>query len=182
MHSIFEKVLHVILNIVTVIGIFIVALVIYNHVQLQILNKNYTNFFGYTIFEISTGSMKDTLNVYDVVLVKITEEVNQNDIITYQYGDEMITHRIVEINDNEIVTKGDANNTEDKRITKEDIVGKVVFICPKAGIWMRVFSEPKILVSLCITLILIEKSITKESDSEKHRALTRRKRKEEKVE
>lgn len=182
MCQIFEKILHVILNIVIIIGIFVLILVAYNYVQLQILDKSYTNFFGYTIFEISTGSMKDTLNVYDVVLVKITNEVDKNDIITYQYGDEMITHRIVEINDNEIVTKGDANNTEDKRITKEDVVGKVVSVYPKAGIWVKIFSEPKILVSLCITLVLIGKSITKENDSEKHQVLARRKRKEEKIE
>lgn len=182
MHSIFEKVIHTILNILIFVGIFIMILVGYNYVQLQILNKSYTNFFGYTIFEISTGSMKDTLNIYDIVIVKITKEVNQNDIITYQYGDEMITHRIIEMKENEIITKGDANNSEDKKITKENVIGKVIFVCPKAGIWIRVFSEPKVLVSLCITLILIGKATAKENNSKKHRFLTEIRRKEEKIE
>lgn len=180
MHSIiFEKIMHAILNIIIAIGIIIAVVVIYNYVQLQIFNKDYTNFFGYTIFEISTGSMEDTLHVYDIVLVKITKEVEKDDIITYKYENEMITHRIVEINENEIITKGDANNTEDKMISKESVVGKVIFVCPKAGIWTRVFSEPKILVSLCITCILIGKLITNGNDSEKHRSLTKRRRKEE---
>ena len=75
--NIFEKLIQIILNILIVIAFLVILLVGYNYIQLEILHKDYTDFFGYTIFEVSTGSMKDTLNIYDVILVKITKEVKK---------------------------------------------------------------------------------------------------------
>lgn len=178
MHLDFRKTLHILLNIIICIGILIVILVGYNYVQLQILHKNYTNFLGYTIFEISTGSMKDALDIYDVVVVKITKDVNEDDIISYQEGNEIITHRVLKINGEEITTRGDANNTEDKTITKDNVIGKVIYVCEKTGIWVRVFSEPYILISICITFILIGKSIENGNNREKQQGYTRKRRRE----
>ena len=155
MYKVFEKVAHIILNIVIAIVFLVVLIVGYNYIQLQILNKDYTNFFGYTVFEVSTGSMAKTLNIYDVILVKITKEVEQGDIITYKYNDELITHRIMKIDGDKLITKGDANNTEDKAITKDDIIGKVISVYPQLGIWTKVFTEPNVLICAFITLILI---------------------------
>lgn len=162
-YRILEKILHAILNIIIVIVTVFVIVVGYNYIQLQIMNKDYTNLFGYTLFEVSTGSMAKTLNVYDVVIVKITKEVETDDIVTFKLEDELITHRIININGNEITTKGDANNTEDKTITKDAIIGKVVSVIPQLGIWSKVFTEPKVLISIFITLILIGLAINKES-------------------
>lgn len=162
-----EKVFHSILNIIIVLAIIVMIFVTYNYIQLHFLGKEYTNFFGYTIFEISTGSMKDTLNVYDIILVKITKDVQLGDIITYSNENETITHRVISINENEIVTKGDANNTQDTKITKDMVIGKVVSSYSKIGIWIRVFSDYKVLISVFITLMLIEKSISKDRRTKK---------------
>ena len=166
MYKVFEKVAHIILNIVIAIVFLVVLIVGYNYIQLQILNKDYTNFFGYTVFEVSTGSMAKTLNIYDVILVKITKEVEQGDIITYKYNDELITHRIMKIDGDKLITKGDANNTEDKAITKDDIIGKVISVYPRVGIWTKVFTEPNVLISVFVTLVLIGLAITKEDKEE----------------
>lgn len=166
MYKVFEKVAHIILNIVIAIVFLVVLIVGYNYIQLQILNKDYTNFFGYTVFEVSTGSMAKTLNIYDVILVKITKEVEQGDIITYKYDGELITHRIMKIDGDKLITKGDANNTEDKAITKDDIIGKVISVYPKVGIWVKVFTEPNVLISVFVTLVLIGLAITKEDKEE----------------
>lgn len=162
MYKIFEKVAHVILNLIIALVTLIVIVVGYNYIQLQIMNKDYTNFFGYTIFEVSTGSMAKTLNVYDIILVELTKEVEIGDIITYKKDKELITHRIMEINGDKLITKGDANNTEDEEITKDAIVGKVISVYPKLGVWAKVFSEPNVLISVFITLILIGLAITNE--------------------
>ena len=166
MYKVFEKVAHIILNIVIAIVFLVVLIVGYNYIQLQILHKDYTNFFGYTVFEVSTGSMAKTLNIYDVILVKITKEVEQGDIITYKYDGELITHRIMKIDGDKLITKGDANNTEDKAITKDDIIGKVISVYPKVGIWVKVFTEPNVLISVFVTLVLIGLAITKEDKEE----------------
>lgn len=155
MYKIFEKIAQIILNLIIVIVFLMVIIVGYNYFQLQILNKDYANFFGYTVFEVSTGSMAKTLEIYDVILVKITKDVNENDIITFKQDGELITHRIMKINGDKLITKGDANNTEDGEITKDAIIGKVISVYPKLGIWAKVFSEPSVLISIFITLILI---------------------------
>ncbi len=162
MYKIIEKIIHVILNIVIAFIFLLVIVVGYNYMQLQIMHKDYANFFGYTVFEVSTGSMAKTINVYDVILVKITKDVNENDIVTYKNEDELITHRIMEINGDKIITKGDANNTEDKEITKDAIIGKVISVYPRVGIWAKVFSEPNVLICVFITLILIGIAISKD--------------------
>lgn len=162
MYKIIEKIIHVILNIVIAFIFLLVIVVGYNYMQLQIMNKDYANFFGYTVFEVSTGSMAKTINVYDVILVKITKDVNENDIVTYKNEDELITHRIMEINGDKIITKGDANNTEDREITKDAIIGKVISVYPRVGIWAKVFSEPNVLICVFITLILIGIAISKD--------------------
>lgn len=162
MYKIFEKVAHVILNLIITLVTLIVIVVGYNYIQLQIMNKDYTNFFGYTVFEVSTGSMAKTLNVYDIILVEITKEVEVGDIITFKKDNELITHRIMEINGDKLITKGDANNTEDEGITKDAIIGKVISVYSKLGVWAKVFSEPNVLISVFITLILIGLAITNE--------------------
>ena len=162
MYKIIEKIIHVILNIVIAFIFLLVIVVGYNYMQLQIMHKDYANFFGYTVFEVSTGSMAKTINVYDVILVKITKDVNENDVVTYKNEDELITHRIMEINGDKIITKGDANNTEDREITKDAIIGKVISVYPRVGIWAKVFSEPNVLICVFITLILIGLAISKD--------------------
>ena len=162
MYKIFEKIAHIILNFIIVIVFLMVLIVGYNYIQLQILNKDYTNFFGYTVFEVSTGSMAKTLEIYDVIIVEITKDVKENDIITFKQDGELVTHRIMSINGDKLITKGDANNTEDEEITKDVIIGKVISVYPRLGIWAKVFSEPSVLISIFITLILIGLAISKE--------------------
>ena len=42
----------------------------------------------------------------------------------YQKDNYFITHRIIEIDGDKVVTKGDANNVPDAEISKNDIIGK----------------------------------------------------------
>ena len=164
MYKIFEKIAHIILNIIITIVFLLVIIVGYNYVTLKIMNKDYTNFFGYTVFEVSTGSMAKTLNIYDVILIKITKDVEVGDIITFKQEGEIITHRIMEKNDEEIITKGDANNTEDKAISKDAVIGKVISVYPHLGIWAKVFTEPSVLISVFITLVLIGLAINNKGE------------------
>lgn len=120
-------------NIVKSIGYLfvgmLVALCVYTFVMTDILKKDYANVFGYTYFVVATGSMSGTIEVNDVVIVKLTDDVELNDIITYQgENGEFITHRVVKKIGNQIITQGDVNNTEDEPISKEDIVGKVSMV------------------------------------------------------
>lgn len=155
-----EKLLKIIFNIFTIIMILLVLLIAYNFFQVSIFDKKYSDFFGYTFFEVSTGSMSGTIEINDIVIIKINDDVKENDIITYQLDNSFITHRLIKIQDNKLVTKGDANNAEDKPIEKTAVIGKVVKIIPKLGIWIKVLSDTKVIASVIITIILFGLAIS----------------------
>ena len=52
------------LNYLNIFGI-ILLVSIYNNVQIKILGNKYSSFFGYSTFEVQTGSMADTINPGD---------------------------------------------------------------------------------------------------------------------
>lgn len=100
---------------------------VYSFVTLEVIKKDYANYLGYTYFVVSTGSMADEININDIVVVKIGDRYTTNDVITFKSDKAIITHRVVGINEKDLITKGDANNTPDDPIKKEQVIGRVVF-------------------------------------------------------
>ena len=143
--KIIRKIIGILLDIL-ILGITILIIIgIYYLYQVKIQKNNYANIFGYTFFEVATGSMANTINIGYVVIVKITKKVNENDIIVYQDENNFITHRLIEKNGDELKTKGDANNSEDTPVEMVQVLGKVEKIIPKIGIWKKVFMSPQML-------------------------------------
>ena len=142
------------INTIYVILAIIVIILIYNLIQITVLGKPYMNLFGYSIFQVKTGSMSGTIEIGDIVIVKLTNEVEKNDIITYEQEQILITHRVIEKKDDNLITKGDANNAEDKPITKDAVIGKVVHTIKNVEIWKKVLKTPEVYISIIITLIL----------------------------
>lgn len=104
----------------------LVSLCIYTFVVTDIMKKDYVNVFGYTYFVVKTGSMSGTLEVDDIIIVKLTKEAKINDIITYVNDDgEIITHRLVRKVSGKLIAQGDVNNAEDNPITNDQLVGIV---------------------------------------------------------
>ena len=150
MSKIISGILNVLLTIVTII----IIIGMYYIYQLKIEKNDYANLFGYTFFEVATGSMSPTMEIGDVVIVKITKQVEQNDIIVYIDGKNIITHRLIEINDKELIAKGDANNSEDKPIQQEMLLGEVIKILPQIGIWRKILTSTEV-VGLILVLIVL---------------------------
>jgi signal peptidase len=149
-----NKVINIILDIIiffVFIG-FLIALA--SFIQIKLMHRKYCNVFGYTYFQILTGSMENEINIDDVVIVKLGNKVKKGDIISYNSGDVIVTHRIVEINDEEIITKGDANNANDEPIKKNEVIGKVIYVGKRFGRIKKVITEPVVLVSLLSTIVL----------------------------
>lgn len=121
-------------------------------------NKNgYPEYFGYTYFEIVSGSMEDAIQIKDYVIVKIDKnDLEKDDIISFKYEGVIVTHRIIDINNDEILTKGDNNNIEDHPITYEDVIGKVVYIDKKIGRLLDKVSNPKIFLIILSSVLVLE--------------------------
>lgn len=157
---------NIIMNILIFIVFICLIFVVYSTIQLKVLNKEYTDYFGYTYFEILTGSMKEEIDVNDYVFVKITKDVKKDDIISFYSDDKVVTHRVIEINDKEVITQGDANNVADLPITKKDIIGKVVFIGHSYGKYVKVATEPIVFIPFFITIFLFNLALSKSEGDE----------------
>ena len=119
-----EKIIQIIVNVFLVFSLVIIVFCVAGFMQLKVLKKPYVDIFGYTFFSVATGSMQPTLDINDIIIVKITEDVKVGDIITYREENDFITHRVISNNKDTFVTKGDYNNTEDNPIDTSKIVVK----------------------------------------------------------
>ncbi len=162
--KIIKKIMQVFINVLLVLVTLLILFLVYRIVSIKFFNKDVT--LRYTFYEIATGSMEPTLNVKDFIIVKESDKYSVGDIITYKEDNSYITHRIIKINGDTLVTKGDANNSEDKIISKSEVIGKVVKIIPKGGVIKEIILTPKIIFTLLVTLVLINLcfSLTKKED------------------
>ncbi len=152
-----KKIIKIIVNVFTGILLLLLGLVIYGKAVLTFTDNMYPNYFGYTFFEVVSGSMEPTLRINDVIIVKVTnKDLKEKDIIAFNGENAVITHRILFINGDVITVKGDNNDVVDKPITKEQVIGKVVKVYPELGLWKKVLTEPKILFGIFITLLLFD--------------------------
>ena len=158
-----------ILNILITVVVVITIIGLYYMAQVKILNKDYANIFGYTFFEVATGSMANTINIGDIVVVKVNEAFKENDIIVYKEENSFITHRVIKIDGQYLITRGDANNSEDKPIKSDQILGKVIYVIPKIGIWRKVLASPEILGMIIIFIILLGVVLMLTSKTEKEK-------------
>ena len=95
---------------------------------------------GDTYYEpVYTGSMEPAIPVGSVVVIKPvdTETLKVGDIICFKTESEhatTVTHRIFNITNEGIITKGDANEDPDTwAVRKENVIGKVIAIIPFVG-------------------------------------------------
>ncbi len=162
--EIISKITNVVLDILLVVFAFILLISIYKNIQVKVLGKSYADFFGISVFEVQTGSMTGTIGISDWIIVKQSDNIEVNDIITFKKDNDFITHRVVEKYKGTYITKGDANSAKDDPISKEQIVGKVVKIIPKFGIVKRTLFNPIVLLLLIITVYLFNFTFKKKNN------------------
>mgnify|MGYP001617758227 FL=1 len=83
----------------------------------------------YPIAAITSGSMWPALKEDDIVLIKKIpkEEIKVGDIVVWTNDKGFTIHRVVKLNPNTLVTKGDANFAQDPPVKYEEIVGRTVY-------------------------------------------------------
>ena len=148
------KLSKIIVNLIIFVLSIIAIIAIFGVVQINLQDKDYVNIFGYSVLSTETVSMAPTIEKGDIVIIKIGDEIRENDIITYKKNNVLITHRIMNIDGDTIIAKGDYNNTEDEPITKSQVIGKSVFIVHNVEIWKKVFTDMHVIIPVVITIIL----------------------------
>ncbi len=125
--------------------------------------------FGYGVSVVLSGSMEPELMINDVVIIKETTDVKENDIVVFQENNMMIIHRIIQTDEKTITTKGDANNVEDAPISKNSVKGIMIAKIPKVGSIVQILKQPFVVAMiLAAAFVLTEMSYRKEKtkDSE----------------
>ena len=97
---------------------------------------------GIRIYAVETGSMQPAIPINSICFVNQNtayDEITTGDVIVFQKGENaIVTHRVTAITAEGMLTKGDANHTEDASlVTKEDYIGKLIYFIPKIGIAVR---------------------------------------------
>lgn len=133
------------------------------------------NIGGYTVFRITTGSMKPSFDTDTLILVKKTDpsEIQVGDVISFYSSDPALdgavnTHRVTKIEQDgtewKYTTKGDANNVPDQYGTdSEALIGKVVASSLMLGKLARLVSNPLIFIPVILiplAVILISNMIS----------------------
>ena len=96
---------------------------------------SYTLKTDYPMASITSGSMWPVLKKGDLIFIKgindAKAELKEGEIIVYQNPKGFTIHRIKELREDTLVTKGDANNVADNPIGYEDVIGKLVIFNQK---------------------------------------------------
>ena len=142
----------------------ILVILIYNIILIFISAENDgIELFGYRAYVITSDSMEPAINNGDAIIVKNCEEedLQTDDVITFEQNQKIITHRIQKIEEDQTtkektyITKGDNNNIEDsENIKYSAIIGKCILTIPYLGKIILVL-ENKLIILIIILIILI---------------------------
>ena len=125
-----KKIINVILTLIIVIAIIIILLLL----------------IGIKSYVALSGSMEPAIETGSLCFVNIKtkyEDIKEQDVIAYKMDDDIVViHRVVEVNDKQLITKGDVNDYVDSIVvTKDNYIGKNIFNIPKIGYIVRAFQS-----------------------------------------
>lgn len=163
-----QKVFHIlriIKNVVlTLVIVVLVAVLILS--MFSRITGNPPSLFGFSLYRVSSGSMRPELEVKDIILVRSCdgEDVEKGDIISYvpetgEMKGNIVTHRVekapYKVGDEYwLVTKGDANEISDAPIRADQVKGKLIAELPFLKVMFDFFATPWGLLALIALIIL----------------------------
>ena len=137
-------------------------IILYNLIYntISIFDKNFNfSFFGNQFWKVKDNLMSPLINKGDIIVTTNNkkEEIKTGDIIIfYQDSNNIIIQRVVKININNYVTKGDNNYYNNiKEIKNKDIKGIVCKVIPYLGFTLDILQSKILTIILFITVILL---------------------------
>jgi len=146
--SIGQKILVVLLGIILIGNLYLLTM------QL-VFKQELPTIFGFGQVIVISGSMEPTISAGDLLIIREQSQYQVDDIVTYEWGNSLCTHRIVSIEGDQMITKGDANNTTDEPTPIALINGKVVFSIPGFGNFILFLKTPFGLLLIALTAIAL---------------------------
>ncbi|MDE5630910.1 MAG: signal peptidase I, partial [Bacilli bacterium] len=148
---------NIFIKIIWLILILLVTFNIYNFVSINVLKKDIASINGYAVLEVISGSMEPTIKIGDIIIINTNaDDYKQGDIITFNdVNGSFVTHRLVSIDDGKMITKGDANDSEDEEMDTKEIVGKYVSKISGAGKLIASLKNPFVMLLIMIIGIVL---------------------------
>lgn len=150
MRNIITKAGTLVLGILVCLLIIILGIQAYNKL---IVRDETAGILGYNYKTVLTGSMEPAIPVGSIVITKEQSSYEMEDIISFQEEGAIITHRIISIDRERYITKGDANNVADtEEVQQKQILGKVILTIPLLGYLVMWLMSPFGIISLFIII------------------------------
>lgn len=144
--GIIKKIIHFFANIAYIL------IILYAIVCIPIL-------FGKNPVVVLSGSMEPTYKIGSIIYYEKVQfkNIKVGDVITYEYDNKYISHRVNSIDNNLIETKGDANNTADvNKVKYNNIKGKVTkFSLPYIGYYIKFINDNVRIFMITLVVILL---------------------------
>lgn len=110
------------------------------------------------VLVVLSSSMEPLMHPGDLVIVKKSRDIKVGDVVAFSdptgKRELLITHRIIELGEGGIKTKGDAVEEPDFfSLTPEEIYGKLVFGIPYMGYFFHEFKNKNLLMYLAFILL-----------------------------
>ena len=115
------------------------------------------NLIKFKSYVIVSNSMQPTIDPGDVIFIKKSdvEDLEVGDVVTFQKNDFIATHRIIEIQEDKVVTQGDNNNLADEPLDKSNIIGEYIFRVPKIGYIYSFAGSPIGMITLAVIILIV---------------------------
>lgn len=106
---------------------------------------------GGQVLAVQTGSMRPVIQPGDAVLVRPTspQSIKVGSVVTYRLPTDpmvFVTHRVIAVQKQRFITRGDAENQTDPPVHRSQLVGQVQAVAPQLGRWQARLRTPAGLV------------------------------------
>ena len=99
--------------------------------------------------------MEPEINAGELIIIKEVDKYEIGDIVTFIDKDDfLVTHRIICLNEEKMITKGDNNNLLDEEVSLNNIKGKVIIHSKILGFFVLYLLKPLVFIYV-ITIIIL---------------------------
>lgn len=106
---------------------------------------------------VMSGSMEPTIETGSIIVINERDrDVKRGDIIAFKIGDIAVAHRVVDVQDDKFITKGDNNKSVDTGIVTSDMIeGTVIFHIPEVGYAVKWLGTMPGMISIFIAAAVV---------------------------
>lgn len=135
--------------------IIIITIILISCNILSLFNYN-LDVLGVTIMNVQKYQEQENLTENTIIIAKkIENNLNVGDLVIINISDSTYFHRVMKIENNHIITKGDGNFKNDNiQFKKEDIQYKVILQIPYLGILIKIIESKMLSVIIFAGLFM----------------------------